>query len=263
MPNPDQHAAGDFVWMELATTDLPGAKQFYGALFGWRPCDIPMGPDFVYTMFLHHNRDACAAYTMKPEDQALGIPSHWLLYVAVDNADEAVSRALQLGGQPLSPAFDIPGVGRMAVIRDPVGAIFAIFQPGSHRGMGIVAEDGAFCWADLETPDRQLAAKFYGDLFGWEFMLGKDKDPNGYLHIKNGDRFIGGLPSSRELPPNVPPHWLGYFQCENCENQTATALALGAAIKVPPMIVEGQFHFSVLADPQGAVFALFAPERRE
>lgn len=260
MPNLDPHPAGNFVWMELATTDQPAAKQFYTALFGWEARDIPMGPGFMYTMFRLRGRDTCAAYTMKPEDLALGIPPHWLLYIAVKNADEAVSRALQLGGQPLSPAFEIPNVGRMAVIRDPAGAIFAIFEPGAHRGMGVVAENGAFCWADLQTPDRDLAAKFYGGLFGWEFILGKDKDPGGYLHIKNGDQYIGGLPSSHSLPPNVRPHWLGYFQCESCESQTARAVAQGAAMKVPPTTVEDQLHFSVLADPQGAVFALFAPK---
>ncbi|MGA8532279.1 MAG: VOC family protein, partial [Acidobacteriaceae bacterium] len=161
MPSISQHPAGTFVWMELATTDQPSAKAFYAALFGWEARDIPMGPGFVYTMFLLQGREACAAYTIKPEDRALGTPSHWLLYIAVDNADEAVSRALVLGGQPLSPAFDIPNVGRMAVIRYPVGATFAVFQPGNHRGMGIVGEDGAFCWADLQTPDRDLAAQFY------------------------------------------------------------------------------------------------------
>ncbi|MGA8530835.1 MAG: hypothetical protein WB622_14055, partial [Acidobacteriaceae bacterium] len=88
-------------------------------------------------------------------------------------------------------------------------------------------------------------------------------DPGGYLHIKNGDQYIGGVPSSHSLPPNVPPHWLGYFQCESCESQTARAVAQGAAMKVPPTTVEGQLHFSVLADPQGAVFALFAPETKE
>jgi len=263
MPHLDQHPAGNFVWMELATTDQAAAKQFYGALFGWRGADIPMGRDFVYTMFLHGDRDVCGAYAMKAEDQMLGIPPHWLLYIAVSNADDAVSRALQRGGNPLSPAMDIPGVGRMAVIRDPVGAMFGIFQPGGHRGMGVVAENGAFCWADLQTPDRQLAAQFYGDLFGWEFVLGKDKDPGGYLHIKNRDQYIGGMPAERTLPPGVPPHWLAYFQCESCESQTARAVALGASMKVPPMTVEGQLHFSVVTDPQGAVFALFAPEPKQ
>lgn len=259
MPSIDRQPAGNFVWMELSTTDQTGAQQFYTSLFGWKACDIPMGPDTRYTMFLLEGRETCGMYTMKEEDRSMGVPPNWLLYVGVEDADAAVSRALALGGQPLSPAFEVPGIGRMAVIRDPVGAIFAIFQPGGQGGMGVTAENGAFAWADLQTPDRQLAAQFYGDLFGWEFVLGKDKDPTGYLHIRNGDQYIGGLAPDRSLPPGVPPHWLGYFQCENCEAQTARAHALGASIKLPPMVVEGQLHFSVLADPQGAVFALFTP----
>lgn len=259
MPRIDHHPAGTFVWMELSTNHQAGAKQFYSSLFGWEARDIPMGPDAVYTTFQRNGRDVCAAYTMKEEDRAVGVPPNWLLYIAVDNADDAVSRALELGGQPLSPAIEVPNVGRIAVIRDPVGAIFAIFQAGEHPGMGVAGENGTFCWADLQTPDRRTAAQFYGELFGWEFVLGKDKDPGGYLHIKKGDQYIGGLPSERSLPPGVPPHWLGYFQCENCEALTARAVALGASMKVAPMTIEGQLHFSVLADPQGAVFALFAP----
>jgi predicted enzyme related to lactoylglutathione lyase len=159
----------------------------------------------------------------------------------------------------MSPAFDIPNVGRMAVIQDPGAAVFAIFQPGHHHGVGIYAEPGAFCWADLATPDRDRAAKFYGDVFGWEFTLGKDKDPDGYLHIKNHGEFIGGLPPTHTLHPSIAPHWMPYIQTADCNAQTSRATGLGARVILPPMTVENQLTYSVIADPQGAVFALFQP----
>ncbi len=258
MPNIDQHPAGNFVWMELATTDQAAAKQFYSALFGWEANDSPMGPDELYTMFSLNGRQTGAAYTMKAEDRALGIPPNWLLYIAVDNADETVARALEHGGNPMSPAFDVMTYGRMAVIQDPTGAIFAIWQPRDHKGMGVYGENGALCWSDLNTTDRDSAAKFYGSLFGWEFTPGKDKDPSGYLHIKNGEHFIGGMPPAEALQPHVPPHWMGYIQTADCDAQTAKAASLGAKILVAPTAIEGSGKFSVLSDPQGAVFALFS-----
>lgn len=259
MPTFDQHPAGNFVWFELSTSDPAGAKQFYSSLLGWDAQDSPMGPGMMYTMFRLKGRDTAGAYAMKPEDRQLGIPPNWLLYISVDNADSTVASSLEHGGSAMSPAFDIPNVGRMAVLQDPVGAIVAIFQPGHHKGVGIYGENGAFCWADLQTPDRERSAKFYGSVFGWKFLPGKDKDMNGYLHIVNGEQYIGGFPEPRNLPPNVMPHWLPYIQCADCAAQTAKAKELGGRIIMPATTVEDQLSYSVVADPQGAVFALFQP----
>lgn len=259
MPVTDKHPAGNFVWMELSTTDQPAAKQFYSTLFGWESEDMPMGPEMVYTMFRLNGRDVAGGYTMKNEERSMGIPPNWLLYIAVDDADSTVAQILEHGGTPMSPAFDVPNVGRMAVIQDPASAVFAIFQPGAHHGLGLYGENGALCWADLATPDRDRAAKFYGSIFGWEFSLGKDKDPNGYIHIKNRDQYIGGMPPSQSLHASIAPHWMAYIQCGDCAAYTEKATGIGARVIVPPMPIEGAGNFSVVADPQGAVFALFTP----
>lgn len=253
----EQHAAGNFVWLELATSDQSAAKSFYSSLFGWETKEFPMGPDAVYTMFLLNGRDAAGAFQLSEQER--GIPPHWQLYVCVHSADDSANRAAKLGAKLIHPGLDIPNVGRMAVFEDPTGAMLSVFQPGPHRGMGIVSEPGAFCWADLQTRDRDAAIRFYAALFGWQFLPGKDKDLNGYLHIRNGEQYIGGLPEPRTLPPHVPPHWLPYIQTTDCAATTARATELGARTLVPPMTIEGQLHFSVIADPQGAAFALFQP----
>ncbi len=97
MPNIDKHPIGDFCWIELATTDQTAAKKFYESLFGWNVNDFPMGPNDFYTMFSLEGRNTGAACTMRKEQEAQGVPPHWMLYVATDNADATATKAAPLG----------------------------------------------------------------------------------------------------------------------------------------------------------------------
>src|SRR5437588_732659 len=132
MANIEKHPAGSFCWIELGTTDQNGAKSFYGTVFGWAVNDFPMGPNESYTMFQLDGRDAAACYTLRPDQKEHGVPSHWMIYVSVDDADKTVSRATELGGKVLAGPFDVFDFGRMAVIQDPTGATFSVWQPKSH-----------------------------------------------------------------------------------------------------------------------------------
>src|SRR5450631_3501364 len=123
MPNIDKYPAGSFVWIELGTTDQAAAKNFYGSLFGWNASDMPMGPDDYYTIFRLEGRDTAAAYTLRP-DRSGSAPTHWMLYISVDNVDDAAALAAHLGGTVPSPPFDVYDAGRMAVVQDPTGATF-------------------------------------------------------------------------------------------------------------------------------------------
>jgi predicted enzyme related to lactoylglutathione lyase len=134
MTNIDHYAPGSFCWIELATTDQNAAKRFYSSLFGWAPADMPMGPGEFYTMFRLDGRDAAAAYTMRKEQQERGLPPYWGIYVAVESADKAAERAAAVGGRVLAPPFDVFDVGRMAVVQDPTGATFSVWQPKGPNG---------------------------------------------------------------------------------------------------------------------------------
>lgn len=256
MAHIETHAPGSFCWIELGTTDQNAAKQFYSSLFGWTATDFPMGPNEFYTMFGLDGRNAGACYTLRPDLRAQGVPPHWLLYVSVANADETAAKIGSAGGKVMAPPFDVMEFGRMAVLQDPAGATIAIWQPKMHHSTGIEGVPGTLCWADLMTPDQAAAARFYQAVFGWGTDPGKDN--TGYLHIKNGDKYIGGIPPAEYRNPNAPPHWLAYFLAQDCDAATAKAKDLGAAIYVGPMS-KGVGRWSVLADPQGAVFALFQP----
>jgi len=262
MPNVEKHAPGSFCWIELGTIDQGAAKSFYGALFGWTADDMPMGPSDFYTMFRLEGRDAGAAYTLRPDQRSQGLPSHWMLYVAVESADQTAALATELGGVVVASPFDVFDAGRMAVLQDPAGAYFSVWQPNTHTGVGIAGVDGTLCWADLNTPDRTRVENFYTRLFGWQIGKEDEDASHAYWHIKNGEEFIGGMPPMTYRDPNAPPHWLAYFLVSDCDGSVAKAQQLGAALCMPPTNIEGAGRMAILADPQGAVFAVFQPAPR-
>jgi len=257
MSNVDRHAPGSFCWIELGTTDQDAAKNFYNSLFGWTAADSPMGPDAMYTTFSLNGRRVGGGYNVK---MMPGVPPHWMIYVATTSADETAAKVKNAGGKTMCDPMDVGESGRFVVFQDPTGAHVSAWQPKKHQGYEVEGENGSLCWADLMTPDPQKAADFYKKIFGWSLDPGQDG--SGYLHIKNGEHFIGGIPPKGALPPGVPPHWALYIQVENCDASTAKAKSLGAQIFMPPTTMEKVGRWSVIADLQGAAFALFQPERR-
>ena len=257
MTNIEKHAPGNFSWIELATNDQAAAKDFYSKIFGWTSNDYPIGPGQVYTIFQLEGRDAAAACALRPDQAAHGVPPHWNLYVAVESADATAGRAEKLGGRVLAPPFDVFDSGRMAVIQDPTAAAISLWQPIHHPGTGISAPHGTLCWADLNTANRERAAEFYSGLFGWQIMKEDEAPEHNYWHIKNGEEFIGGIPPASYLQPGTPAHWMAYFTASDCDATAAAAKNLGATIYMPPTDFEDVGRISIMADPQGAAFAIF------
>lgn len=262
MPIVEKHAPGDFCWIELATTDQAAAKNFYSELFGWSANDVPMGPNDFYTTFKIDGREVGAAYTLRAEQRQQGVPAHWNLYVAVENADTASARATQLGAKVLAPPFDVFDIGRMAVLQDPTGAVFSVWQAKRHSGFGIKGVPGTFCVADLSTPDQDAASRFYEQLFGWRVGKEDENPAHNYYHLFHHDEFIGGILPPAFRDPNAPPYWQIYLQVADCDATAAKAKNLGAQLYMPPMPVEDVGRMAVMADPQGAAFAIFEAARR-
>jgi predicted enzyme related to lactoylglutathione lyase len=218
---------------------------------------MSMGPDGVYTIFQLDGRHAAAACTLRSEELQHGVPPHLGVYIAVQSADASAARAAELGGTVLAPPFDVGDAGRMAVLQDPTGAAFSIWQPNINPGIGIAGVHGTLCWADLNTPDQARAGDFYSALFGWQIMKEDEKPEHNYWHIKNGEAFIGGIPPSSQHRAGTPAHWIGYFAVSDCDKTAAEAKNLGATLYLPPTDFEDVGRISVMADPQGATFAIF------
>lgn len=253
---------GRFCWFELGTLDRAAGVSFYQQVFGWSHVDFPNGPDGVYTIMRLGDQDVAAMYQLSPEMRAAGLAPHWMIYVSVASADATVAKVHGLGGKVVKPPFEAGPNGRMAVLEDPTGAKFCVWQGRSNMGVRLVGDPGTAVWVDLVTGDQMKAIAFYHGLFGWKLVDGKNMavaKPGGYAHIVNGDAFIGGIQPDAH---GAPPHWLTYFEVASCDRTLAQITSLGGAVRMPTVEMELTRRFAVATDPQGATFALVEHLRR-
>jgi len=248
-----EYTPGTFIWTDLATSDQDAAKEFYGGLFEWQAQDMPVGDGSVYSMMLRDGKPVAAIAAQQADQRAAGVPPLWNSYISVESADATAARAAELGATVHAPPFDVMDAGRMAVIADPQGAFFMIWEAGRHFGAALVNSPGALCWNELASPDPKASADFYAALFGWE-LTPMEGAPMTYFIVKNGERSNGGI---TELPPGVPPHWLVYFATEEIDAGIAKVAETGGTKVSGPHDI-GVAKFAVVADPQGATFALYA-----
>lgn len=246
---------GNFCWVELGTSDSDAAKSFYTQLFGWDTQDNPMGPDMVYTMLKLDGKDVGGLYTLMPDMVEQGVPPHWLTYVAVTNADEKVEKAKAEGATVMNGPFDVATHGRMAIIKDPTDAVFAVWQPLEHKGSGVWGVPGAATWSELGTNDPEKAGEFYSNVFGWTKQPFGDS-PIPYTLLLNDGMGIGGVYKLMPEMGPVPPHWLVYFSVDDCDATVQKASELGAQVMKAADDIPGVGRFAILTDPQGAAFAI-------
>lgn len=255
MQETPKYVPGTFCWVELGTTDGEAAKKFYTKLFGWDFSDSPIGPGMVYTMLKLGGKDVGALYQMPTEMTAQGIPPNWLSYVSVASADETAAKAKSLGATLMKEPFDVMTVGRMAVIQDATGAVFAIWQAGTQQGAGVVNVPNSFCWNELATRDTTKAGDFYTGLFGWGKKV-QQMGPMTYTSFMNGERPAGGMYQPGPEMGDVPPHWLVYFAVDDTDARVKQTNELGGKTITPPMDIPGTGRFAIIQDPQGAVFGI-------
>lgn len=248
------YTPGTFCWTDLTTTDQTAAKTFYSALFGWQATDIPVGGGYYSMMSIDGNNVAAIAPQPEPQRDA-GAPAAWNSYVTVESADAALRRARELGATVHADAFDVMDAGRMGVIQDPEGAHILVWEPRANPGAGLVNTGGALSWNELASPDLDASADFYSELFDWTIEP-IEGAPTPYRTIKTAaGNYNGGM--SPITSPGTPPHWLVYFGTDDIQASVATAKQHGARVMVEPMDI-GMGMIAVLADPEGAMFALFA-----
>jgi uncharacterized protein len=249
-----KYAPGTPCWIELATTDLDAAKKFYGDVLGWDDYEVGGEDTGFYTVPQRSGKRIAGMMTQQDAEKEMGVPPHWNSYVSVKSADDAAKKAAGLGGTVLVEPFDVMDLGRMAVFMDPQGAAICVWQPMSHHGAEVTQEQGTLCWNELHTTDADKAKAFYGDLFGWKAEV--HGDPMPYTEWKVGDDTVGGMMEITPQMGPMPPNWLVYFAVTDTDDTAAKAKKAGGNVMAEPMDIPNVGRFSVIADPQGAVFAV-------
>jgi predicted enzyme related to lactoylglutathione lyase len=245
---------GRFVWHQLLTRDIPGAKTFYSKLLGWKM--QPWPPDPTFTVCHAGDAPTAGLMPMAPEFPA-EVPAHWMQYIGTRDVDAVAEAAVLAGGYIVKQPADMKGAGRYAVLADPQGAVFAIIDPETARaepeGTPPVAQ---FSWHELATTDNEAAFAFYSNLFGWDAMQRMDMGPVGVYLIfgQNGVQKGGMYIKPQDMPGQ--PFWLPYCRVPSVDDSVAVIEKGGGKIMQPPMDVPGGGRISILMDPSGAGFAL-------
>ncbi len=240
-------AHGHFIWHELVTPAADTVAPFYAQLFDWQVHHRDMGMPTPYTLLRHPSLDRDVAGATAPSMD--GVPPHWLGYLQVDDLDAALARAADRDATLLAGPFDVPDVGRMAVLRDPQGAVVALMTAAAEHAPEARPPVGSFCWTGLMARDVEAAAQFYAEVVGLE--VGEMGD--GKVLTREGVPCA----SVSASPPEAPVHWLSYVAVDDADERAAAAVSLGATQLVEPTDMPGMGRFAVLADPAGAVFAVW------
>jgi predicted enzyme related to lactoylglutathione lyase len=244
------------MWHQLLTRDVPGAKDFYTSLVGWKSQAWPLDPNYTVC----HAGDAPAAGIMEfTPDIPAEAPPHWLPYIGTRDVDSVAEAAVRAGGSIIKEPSDLKGAGRYAVLKDPQGAVFAIIDPENARAesKGMMPPLGHFSWHELATSDTEAAFAFYSELFGWDAITRMDMGANLGLYLifgKDGVQRGGMYLKPAEMP--APPNWLSYAHVPDVDESVAVVEAGGGRIIQPPMEVPGGSRIAILVDPSGATFAL-------
>ena len=250
------YALGTFTWVDLQTSDPEKATEFYTKLFGWVSEDMPTGANGNYTMLKQNGFNVTALYKMPEEVADQGVPPHWDSYVLVESADSSTEKAKSLGGKVIAEPFDVMEAGRMAVIQDPTGATFSLWQRKKHGGAQVVNEPCSLTWNELATRDVEAAQEFYSQLFDWSADTQQMGEME-YTTFSDGDSQRSGmLAITNEWPVDVPPHWMVYFAVSNANDSVENAKLLGGTIKLEPREIPDVGRFAAIADPQGATFSI-------
>ncbi len=280
----DGYLPGVPCWIDTSQPDPEAAVVFYSGLFGWDFHDVmPPGSAGKYFIARLHGGDV-AAVASQPAAGPVG--AVWNTYVWVENADETAAKALNAGGRVLMEPSDVMNAGRMAVVSDPEGATFCLWQAKEHKGARIVNQPGSLNFNGLNTRDVERARSFYGSVFGWE-ILGLGAGAAMWLLRGYGDFLERGDPGLRKRmadsgapprfedvvatvnpiqgdQPEVPAHWSVTFAVENADATAERAAELGGQVIVPPFDAPW-VRMTVIGDPQGATFTAskFVPQNGE
>jgi predicted enzyme related to lactoylglutathione lyase len=240
-------------WADCATTDLSAAERFYAALFGWASERITGSDGSVYSLQRLDGKTVAGIYELNQQMLSMGVPPHWGTYIEVDDVDATLEKVKAAGGSVADGPIDEPGVGRIAIIQDCVGAFVRLWHSADEHGAELLHVDGAMTWNELSTKEPERAARFYEQVFGVQAETVSGGGVN-YTTLSVGGRPVAGILEMTPEMGDFPASWGVYFGAADVDAIQANAAAAGATVLREAFDVPGGSRMAVLQDPQGAVF---------
>jgi uncharacterized protein len=264
----DAYPTGVPCWVDTITEDLTAAQRFYGGVFGWEfvgPGPTPGDPPGEYYVLRVSDLDVAGAGRFGGRAGGRDpLPAGWTTYVAVADVDEMADEVREAGGTVVEEPVDAAPAGRLAIVADPAGAVFGLWQAGQRAGAQLVTTPSAWAMSLLTTPDPERAEAFYGRVFGWQAEAFADGGPGLSLFRLPG--YVGGEPE-QPVPRDVvaamiavPDRtdaalWNVDFWIADADAAAAAAPDLGGSVLAPPHDAP-PFRRTVLAAPDGAAFSV-------
>jgi uncharacterized protein len=236
---------GTPTWLDLGIPDLDRALQFYGALFGW---EFEIGPEETgrYTMCFLRGRRVAGISAMHDPARVF-----WNVYLATDDCDRSAERARAAGGTLLIEPMDVMDQGRMAIVRDPVGAQFGLWEGRAHTGAQVVNEPGALVRNDLVTPDPGPARDFYAAVFDFSLEGNPQMPQADFTFLRRPDGHeVGGIMGA----PGSTSAWSTTFEVAGTDEAVQRALDAGGRSDGAKDFLYGRL--ATITDPFGAEFSI-------
>ncbi len=248
---------GTPIWYELMSKDPLAARRFYGTVVGWQIDESPPAEfSMDYRMINAADGPVGGVFKLTDEMCQQGAGPCWMMYIGVDDVDACVSAIAAAGGRIDMAAFDIPNVGRIAMVADPQGAPFYVMRGASQESSTACdpSRAGHGAWHELHAADGAKALGFYMEQFRWGKSGAVDMGPMGtYQLITIDSRDLGGIMTDTSFPR---PAWLVYFRVDGIERAAGRIVEAGGKVVHGPMEVPGGGWIVNGVDPEGAMFAL-------
>jgi uncharacterized protein len=239
-------------WIDLLTSDLDRAKDFYGTVFGWT--FESAGPE--YGGYVTASKDGRPVAGLMGNDPQFRTPDGWTTYLHTADITAALSAATAAGAATCSEPMEIKDKGHMATLTDPTGAFLGLWQPNGHNGFEVVNEAGAPVYFQLTTRDYGTALDFYREVFGWQIETVSDADEFRYsTAIFDGVALLGVMDGTRDLPEGVPSNWFYFLGAEDVDKTVQLVKDDGGTV-IRDAEDTPYGRLAAVADPTGAGFNL-------
>jgi uncharacterized protein len=247
-------------WIDLTTSDVERAQEFYGTVFGWT--FESAGPEYGgYINAAKAGYPVAGLMANNPEWQA---PDNWATYFHTADIDATMSAVTAAGGSSCLDPMEIPEQGFMSLAMDPSHALFGLWRPLQHRGFELTGEAGAPVWHQLTTHDYRAAVDFYREVLGWHTQEVGDTDEFRYTTASFRDQQspasgwspqLGVMDGAAFLPEDVPSNWSIFFGAEDVD-KTLQVIADngGAVLRAAEDTPYGRL--AAASDPTGVLFNL-------